>query len=534
MKLKNFFIEIFKKFQGGVSRFISSFIITFAIFLILSIEILSDLKNDFLTESLISLSMGLTFSIFFVVLGERLKVNKIITHLASIIPTVLCYIIIKIDIIADYFFMGYFGIIFALGCCTLCLLYSENNEKTLIPHILKSIFFATLVCGLLNTGIMICLWAIETLIFNFDSDIYLVVVLFIWIVVFANTILAYIPKRDEEIVLPKLFNTIIVKITLPVYLFLVTILYIYLIKIVVTRNMPIGQINWFASYASLFFVLFAFCVKPYEDKLSKVFSKFSGYAIIPIVIMQLIAIYERVSAYGLTTPRIVSLILVGISIIFAVVSILNKKLHKVWWAVGIIILLFTLVPKINIIDLPKASQINLLEKYLVKNNMLVDNKIVPNENVEKYDRERIVSAYDYLMDAAGELPVWLTQTDTRYEDILGFPKYYQQSPNYVYCYYSSNKENNIDISQYKTMCNIINYGSDDNKIHIVVDGVDYGFDVRNVFDILHNKYGIKNYDVELINLTDSIDLYITSASFNYFIDDDLMDTYNIEGYLFAK
>lgn len=537
MKLKKFLTDILKKTQMGISRFLSSFIITLAIFSILSMEILTDLNMEYLGETLTALLMGLVFSIFFVVLGERGGLNKILTQLFPIIPTVLCYIIIKSDIIEEYFFMGYWGIILALGCFTLCLLYSKNNEKTLIPHILKSIFFTTLVCGLLTLGIMICLWAIETLILNFDSDIYFVVALFIWIVIFANTFLAYLPKHDEGLVLPTLFNTIIVKVTLPVYIILIAILYIYLIKIVVTLNMPIGQINWFASFASLFFVFFAFCVMPYEDKLSKTFLKISGYAIIPIVIMQLIAIYERVSAYGLTTPRIISLILVGISVIFAVVSILNKEMQKVWWAVGIIILVFTLVPKINIIDMPKASQINLLEKYLVKNNMLVDNKIVPNENVEDYDRERIVSAFDYLAFSAGKLPTWLEdKRNSPHTEVLGFEynPYDTESKN-VFCNYSNEFEH-IDVSQYKNMITYDEYiaPDEDQALTININNNTYKYNAKDLFKSLYDKYGTSSEKIEPVELSENIIIYITYSDFSYNTEDDILDNCSIHGYVFEK
>lgn len=536
MKIKNFFTDIFKKIQVGVSRFVSAFIITLAIFIILSAVILYDIDTEWITKGCVSLAIGLVFSIFFTICGERFNLNKILTHLLPILPAAVSYILLEADVTKEYFYMGYWGIILALGCFTLCLLYSNSNEKTLIPHILKSIFFTTLVCGLLSAGIMICLWAIETLIYNFDSDIYLIVTLFIWIVIYANTFLAYLPKGDEELVLPKLFNTIIVKVTLPVYIILIAILYIYLIKIVVTLNMPIGQINWFASFASLFFVFFAFCVMPFEDKLSKLFLKFSGYAIIPIVVMQLIAIYERVSAYGLTTPRIVSLILVGISVIFAVVSILNKKLQKVWWVVGIIILVFTLIPKINIIDMPKASQINLLEKYLVKNNMLVDNKIVPNENVEEYDKERITSAYDYLMYSAGKLPVWLEENkNSSYSKVLGFDGYSNYKDNVIYCGYSYNFEN-VDIAEYKRMYKF--YSSEyDKEIKVAEFKAGekvYTYDIYNLFNELYEKYGEDCSSIEPVQIADGVYIYIKSSYFSYSTNTGLLNNYSMDGYIFEK
>lgn len=537
MKLKNFFINTEQKIQGGISRFSSSFLITVAIFIILSIEALFEISEDWIYQSSVSLAFGLVFSIFFVIWGERLNISKKIIHLSFIIPTVICYLVMRRNIESAYFYMGYFGIIFALGCFSLCLLYSEKNAKNLIPHIVKNIFFSFLICVLLNIGIYICLWAIQTLIFDFDYEIYEVIAYFIWIVIFANTILAYLPKRDEEITLPKLFNTVIVKITLPVYLILIAILYVYLIKIVVTRNMPIGQINWFASFASLFFVFFTFCVKPYEDKLSKIFLKFSGFAIIPIVIMQLVAIYERVSAYGLTTPRSVSLILIGIAVIFAIVSILNKKTEKVWWAVGVIILVFTLIPKVNIIDMPKQSQISLLEKYLVKNNMLVNNEIVPNAAVEQADRERIISAYDYLMDSAGKLPDWLEdKRQIIQSEVLGFgTEYYQTYSSIEYCNYS-NDLSYIDVSEYKSMYEFYDSGYRDNigNIEFKTPNTVYTYDAHKLHMELYEKYGEDCKNIEPIKISENVYLFIKSSHFEYNSELNKLIDYSIGGYIFEK
>ena len=71
MKLKNFFTDIFKKIQVGISRFLSSFIITFIIFVILSAVILYDIDTEWITNGCVSLTMGLVFSIFFTVCADH-------------------------------------------------------------------------------------------------------------------------------------------------------------------------------------------------------------------------------------------------------------------------------------------------------------------------------------------------------------------------------------------------------------------------------------------------------------------------------
>ncbi len=533
MKFKERILTFTENMRGGIIRFFSSFIISVILYLLLSYDIIASPARDFLEKCYPALGMGLAFSVFFVILSEKFGFYKKASHLFCIIPTVICYFFA--DMSNDYFQMVFWGIILALICFTLCLLFTKENSPVLIPHIVKSSVFTVLVCGILSIGISLCLVAFQTLIYDFSYEVYAVANLFIWIVVFSSLFLAYLPEKDEEITLPKLFKTIVVNVALPVYILLMAILLIYLIKIVITMNMPVGQINWFASFASLFFVFFTFTVRQYDSKLPKIFTRFIGFFIVPVVIMQLIAIYERVAAYGLTTPRIVSLILVGVAIIFAVFSMIRKKSDYVFGFVGIIILVFTLVPKINIIDLPKQSQINILQSYLTKNNMLSDGKITANADIPTEDKERIVSAYNYLKyNAAGTLPDWLENIgDKSTADVLGFSGI-EYGSDLVHCSYSS--ADYADISEYSGMYDFNNYKSDYDEMSITfnINGSDYSYDALSFFTKLYNNYGEDNNELPPIPLDENTSVYIRSSWATLPNDMSRITQFHIGGYILIK
>lgn len=532
------FNEIIKSMTSdilkGISRFTASFAITLALFLLQSYCIIVDYQVTIVKELIFALAMGLFFSVLFVLICERVKtkINKVIPSILSVVPIVICYLTAHImGYSSEYFIMGYYGIIIALVCFIMCLLFTDENSLLLVPHIVKSIFFTGIICAVISVGISICIAAVQNLVFNFNDfyKVYFIVNLFIWLVMFVNIFLSYLPKKDEQIVIPKLFKTIVVNAALPVYILLMIILYVYLVKIIITRNMPVGQINWFASFASLLFVFFAFSVRQYKDKLPAVFTKLIGFFIIPVVIMQLVAIYERVSAYGLTTPRIISLILVAISIIFAVFSILGKKLEHVFWAVGIITLIFTLIPSINVIDLPKKSQISLLESYLNKNGMLEGGTIIKNNNVSDYDKERIVSAYNYLWDAAGKKPQWIEKSEgnNAYE-IFGFD--YETTKN-TFSYYMS-EDKYIDISDYIGMQNITFYDND--SVKISVNEREVSVDPYTLFRDLYDKYGSECEDIDPILIDDGVYLYIVSADAGFTDNMSGIDNCYLNGYIFCK
>ena len=534
MKIKSTITDFLSKVKNGISRFESVFTISLIMFLLFSYDIVVSPQLDLIYNLSYSFGIGAFFAVLFVIISE-IKVWKKTIQYMCIVPIAMCFVVVSwLGVSNDFFHMGYWGIVLALICFILCLLFTKENSKTLIPYVVKNFFFSCSVSVVLSIGVSLCLWAFDTLIFNFDYEPYLVANLFIWLVLFVNLFLAYLPKREEELVLPKIFKIIVVNVALPVYILLMLILYVYLLKIVITGKMPVGQINWFASFASLFFVFFVFNVRQYDEKLPKLFSKVIGYFIIPVVIMQLVAIYERISAYGLTTPRIVSLILVGISIIFAVFSIFRKRLEYVLLITGVVILVFTLVPKINIIEMPKKSQIDILEKYLVKNEMLSNGEIIANPDVDENDKARIVSAYRYLNNkAAGEMPVWFEKSrDKDIQEVLGFDDYYDRNM-YISCHYSSGEF--IDISEYTKMYKRnIDFDRESMKMTFDVEGKTYSYDAFEIAKEMYETYGTSNVDVKPVELDEDITMYIVNAWLDFSGNFNQLEYFDLNTYILIK
>lgn len=536
MKIKEWTKSFIHNVTGGISRFKTVFALSIIMFVALSADILWALPFEWVGELVIALPVGAFVSVLFTVLGEKTRFKKWIGDVVSVSAVIGCFVLTYIfDFSNAHFWMGYWGIIIASITFTVALLFDEGNKLVLIPHLVKSLLFSVLVGGILSAGISICLWAFYELIYDFDGDIFLVANLLIWLVGVVNLFLAYLPKKDDEIKLPKLFKVIAANVALPIYALLMAILYVYLAKIIITWNMPVGQINWFASFATLFFVFFLFCVRQYEDKFTKLFVKFAGWFVIPVVIMQLIAIYERVSAYGLTTPRTISLILVAVGIIFAVVSILGKKVEKVLWAVGIIVLLFTLTPKFNIIDMPVASQVGLLEEYLVKNDMLADGKITANAKIDEKDKERIRSAYNYLVRSEGKLPEWVDVVDTdQFKTVFGFERYDYDNEEWEHYSYGCDSAAGrlFDIASYSKMQFVeYDYSEEYPLFETNIDGVKYSFDMLKVFYELKEKYGDVD-TIEPVALDENITLFFDYSYYN--LIDSKVDGLYFKGFLFIK
>ena len=531
MKFKEFLKTFFVNVKEGISRFLTAFISTVLFFLTVSYAIISETNRD---EIIVPLCMtfGLiaVLSVLIKTYREYIgsKLNDIIQYIVCAVVGVISFILIKINYESLYLIMAYTGIIIALICFIFFILMRGENKDTVFPKLVSSCIFSGAVCCVLSGGLSTCIAAFQSLIFNWDeiAKLYLIVNLFVWVIGFINIFLSFIPKKDIPLAQSKIFRIFVLFAGLPLYILLIAILLIYLAKIVITWNMPVGEINWFASFASLFFIFFLLSVTQYKEKIARLFVKYGGYFLIPVLIMQAIAVFERINAYGLTTPRTVSLVLIVISILFILSSLLMPRhINKVALISGIIVLIVTVTP-LNVIDMPIKSQTNILKTVLIKNDMLKDNKVIPNENVSDKDAERIISSYEYLKYNAKKVPEFIEDSKKTTQEIFGVT-YKEKTDNHVYCTFQT-KETLLDITEYKSIQKIngIDY------IKIEQNGTIKEIDLKEIARKLYEKYRGDKQDLDLYIVDENTALYI--SDFYVTVIDDDISRCSLYGYALLK
>jgi hypothetical protein len=280
--------------------------------------------------------------------------------------------------------------------------------------------------------------------------------------------LSGVPKAGEPITLPKVVKILIGTIGLPIYLLLIAILYVYLAKIIITWNLPSNQINLYASLAALFFILFYFTLGSYrtENKLIDLFMKWGKFALIPIILMQLYAINLRVSAYGITTLRYISIILVSIVLVFLVLAIVKKGkyLKGIFVVIATVAIIFTYTP-LNVIDVPDRVQYDRLITILEQNDMYQNGKVIANSNASLANQAEITNIFEYLVNSGGtKIPFIKTFIDkvgyrgydsVEFGKTFGFLPYYtgQGNPGQPQDVYYNNAflYPNLDISGYSKL-----------------------------------------------------------------------------------
>ena len=534
MKFKEFLKDFFVGIKSGISRFLTAFICTILLYLASAYGVLFEPNNeDIIIQLCMSFALTAVLSVLLKTVQEYLtdKLKNGIQYAVCAISAVATFILTKVYYESLYMIMSYTGIMIALVCFIFFVLMRGDNRDLVFPRLVSSSVFASAICGVLSGGLSTCLAAFQSLIFSFDDfyKVYEIVLLFIWIVCYINVFLSFIPKKDVPIPQSKIFRIFALFAGLPIYILLIAILLVYLAKIVITWNMPVGEINWFASFASLFFIFFLLSVRQYSEKIAKLFSKYGGYFLLPVLVMQAIAVFERINAYGLTTPRTVSLVLIVISVLFIIGSIIAPKhLNKIALVSGIIVLLVTITP-FNVIDMPVKSQTKILENVLVKNDMIKDGKVVPNENVSEEDTKIISSAYYYLKHNADKVPDFIENPDKTFKLIFGVQEYNRFS-NTISSYYNFKTKGTVDISEYKTMISANYY--DEDVFEVEYDGKKYSINLKQIGNQLYEEYGESNHEIDLYEVDENTGLYF--KDFHITMENDEITYISFNGYVLLK
>ena len=264
----------------------------------------------------------------------------------------------------------------------------KNLEVSLSEYILKvtiNLLKATIIYGILALGILAIIYVLDILMSTHFSR-HLLSYLEIGLVGFF-----YIPQClnsllniDKEV--ENFFKIITKNVLMPLLIITFIIIYAYITKILVLKNMPKNQV--FMILSVLFVIgFFIWTVMQYfkDDGIMYKISTKIPYVFIPFIILQIIAMNIRVSKFGLTPTRYMGYVLIIFEIIYLLMYLFKKeKISNIIIVANIIIILAVLVPFVNMYDVTEAWELNILKQY--------------NPNVELSDNEitKIRGAYYYL------------------------------------------------------------------------------------------------------------------------------------------
>ena len=376
-----------------------------AVFALVNALLIHDVIDEEYPRAVLALTVGIELAVITVLSDEKgiTRLGRIISSVISVAVSAVLYIVLGRLEITAHIALILCGIIIALGMAFAYLLYRNDEDKPVFGYMVQSAIYCSLAVLVANVGLVISILAFYSLIYEFrDMEKVIFDLTNIMFLVYFVMMCGYVPDRNTEIKLSRTYSTVFNRIGFTVYLSLIAILYIYIIKIILTWQLPVGRLNWFGSLALLFYVLFYLSMSSEEGKPQKLFIRYGGIMLLPILAIQLFAIYIRVSAYGLTELRYASLVMIVFAVLFIINSIIRKKVTWIFVAGAIISLLVTVTP-LNIIDVPCRDQASRLMKVVNKYSLMVGGKYKYDDRVTAEDREILISCHDFLRYSEGKM-----------------------------------------------------------------------------------------------------------------------------------
>jgi len=294
--------------------------------------------------------------------------------------------------------------------------YAETGETNGYWHYNKALLLRILTAALysmvLFAGLAVALVALDRL-FGFDIPAKRYAEL--WILIsglfatwfFLGGIPEALDSLEASTEYPKGIKIFAQYILLPLVLVYLVILYAYLAKILIAWDWPQGWVSrlilGFSTVGMLMHLLFY----PVRDRIENVWIKSASrwfyVAMIPLTIMLLLAVWRRISEYGVTEGRYIA-VATGIwlaAIVLYFIFSKGKSIKAIPGSLGIVSLLISFGPW-GAFDVSESSQVARLKELLTKSSILVDGTVRPAEKLVPFEEtKQISSIVGYLHDIHG-------------------------------------------------------------------------------------------------------------------------------------
>jgi hypothetical protein len=276
-------------------------------------------------------------------------------------------------------------------------------NKTLFINILTAFLYS----GTLSAGLVLAFSGIQNLFeLKLSNDWYV----YIWFGVngFFNTLiftskLPSLDKMDLELDYPIGLKYFTQYVLLPLVAIYLGILIAYEAKIALHWSLPQGWVSIMVLASAIFGILAFLLIYPLKEanRWIQTYTKLYYWILLPLVGLMMVAIYVRISQYGITEPRffvaLLAVWLLGVSLYFSISKVDNIKIIPLSL---LLVGLFGIYAPFNAFQSSRINQEGRLDEVLNKYKLLKDGKIaVPvNVKLDSTDEDRAYAALEYLSE----------------------------------------------------------------------------------------------------------------------------------------
>lgn len=459
----NKFLNIFLTIKQSFNRFASMYLFCFLAALFASLEV-SIGDKEFFISFIMDFSWMIPFCLLLQLGFENLFQNKCkhpklwgtIVQVAPAFLSIPFYFLCKFFSDHSYFILVYFGTLIALILGSMYFMahsLKEKNATNLFVSFVVSGIMALCVGGSLS----LILLSIDKLIF--DISYFVEIIESIWIfsgyVFFVGTFVSQATEDYEKVSVSKFSKILFHYTLLPLFAIYILVLYVYFLKSIFIHKMPDGQINPFVSTATCAYMVLYLTLAPYKNSVTKFFNKWGPVFLFPLVILQSIAFYIRVSNYGFTITRCTSLlynIFACVILVLIFVQGFVKKDFKILKNIYLVLcgfVVLAVLPKINIIDAADFSMKKQIEKIYAAHG-LFENGLIQPQNAESSftskEKNSIVSFHNNITEKNK-----ISWYKNGFSDTYGFVNEYYQTEDKMYWFQVDDKNLIFDLTGYSKM-----------------------------------------------------------------------------------
>lgn len=399
--------DILLRLVSSLRRFPEPLALAFAIVMIL-IYINHDQPNeDTLAHIAMVLALGIPLSLCIKIFFERISLSKTTIGLIYILATLVLvgyynFLLPDLDMVSVTRYIG-FSLALYLLFIAIPYLGRKDGFELYVIRLFTGFIVTYFYSLILFIGLIAILFTINTL---FSAgipekvyfDLFLIVAGIFAPAYFLAGIPAYgILYKSEEY--PKFLKVLLLYIVMPLLSVYTAILYVYFVKIIVTRHWPAGIVSnlvlWY-SFISIVVMFFIYILKE-KNAWARTFARYFPKLILPLLLMMFVAMGIRINAYGITENRYLVMAggiwTTGCMLYFAFKK--NTLNIKIVLSLAIISALVVSGPWSSY-AVSKYSQNARMELLLNNNNMLVNGKIVPSQEISHADKASISSIVQYF------------------------------------------------------------------------------------------------------------------------------------------
>ena len=413
-KIKENVKKLLLHFKSGVERFPITIILAFLHF-ITGIYIAE--VRSFQSDEFVEVNLLLFGSIFITAMCEMLyekyfyKQNRWLVRGIYSVITFAVSIIVFVEYLrtSDYYNIYYFTLIpisIVLFLLIPILKKKENKEKYL-----QSVFSNFVITGIfvavLWIGIEIILTTVNYLFFNSgDSLFFRLTTYSFWFIteVFgASLFLSLLKKPDDNLEnyeFPFIFNLLIKFVIIPLIIIYTGVLYIYMMKVLISMHLPKGLISHLVLWYTAFSVAVMILITPFtqKDKFFENFKKYFPYFSIPLIFASLFAVFQRTYQYGITENRYYVLISIFWLLFCMILYIRKMNITGIFISL-IACLVISVYTPLSAKNVSNFSQSQRLKRMLVKYGALKDEKISKiTQKLNNSEGSQIYTTLQYISD----------------------------------------------------------------------------------------------------------------------------------------